>query len=298
MNGRVGGTAGEPTDRDAPGKPQPGLHVVATPIGNLEDLSPRAQRVLAGADLVLCEDTRVTGGLLHRLGLKRPMLAYHEHNAARVRPIALDRLSGGAVVALVSDAGTPCIADPGYKLVREAVERGIAVFAVPGPSALLAALAISGLPTDRFFFQGFLPAKAAARDAVLAELAAIPATLVIYEAPHRIAATLAAAAARLGPRDAAVGRELTKRFEEVQRGTLAALAERFAASERIRGELVLVVAPPDSPATVELPTEEVDAQLQAALLAAPPRRAAALVAGRTGQSANELYRRALALRRP
>lgn len=297
MTGPAGDTARDPSDGDAPGKPRPGLHVVATPIGNLEDLSPRARRVLAAADLVLCEDTRVTGGLLHRLGLKRPLLAYHEHNAARVRPVALDRLATGAVVALVSDAGTPCIADPGYKLVRAAVERGIEVVAVPGPSALLAALAISGLPTDRFFFQGFLPARPAARDAVLAELATIPATLVIYEAPHRIAATLGAAAATLGGREAAVGRELTKRFEEMQRGTLEVLAARFAAQARVRGELVVVVAPPDPTAAPPLPTEEIDAQLRAALLTEPPRRAAAAVAARTGQSANALYRRALALRR-
>jgi 16S rRNA (cytidine1402-2'-O)-methyltransferase len=276
-------------------KPAPGLYVVATPIGNLEDITVRALRVLATADLVLCEDTRVTGKLLHHLGTRATaLLPYHEHNAARVRPQVLARLEAGAVVALVSDAGTPLVSDPGYKLVREAAALGIPVVPVPGASAMLAALCAAGLPTDRFLFQGFLPAKPGARRRVLEELAIVPATLVLFESTQRLAAMLAEAAEVLGGRDAAVARELTKLHEEVRRDRLDRLAEHYAAAGAPRGEVVVVIGPPGEAAA---PSDEaVEAALREALQTEKPRAAAARVAAATGLPANELYRRVLAFR--
>lgn len=277
------------------GKPAPGLYVVATPIGNLGDMGRRAARVLAAADLVLCEDTRVTGGLLHRLGLRAERLEpYHEHNAAKVRPRVLGRLREGAVVALVSDAGTPLVSDPGFKLVREAIGQGTAVLPVPGASSVMAALCVAGLPTDRFLFQGFLPAKAGARARALDELAAIPATLVILEAAARLPAFLAEAAARLGPRPAAVARELTKLHEEVRRDALDRLAAHYAEAGPPRGEVVVVIGPPEAAEAAD--PDEVDEALREALSTLRPRAAAARVAALTGLPANELYRRALGLR--
>jgi 16S rRNA (cytidine1402-2'-O)-methyltransferase len=276
-------------------KPAPGLYVVATPIGNLEDITVRALRVLATADLVLCEDTRVTGKLLHHLGTRATaLLPYHEHNAARVRPQVLARLEAGAVVALVSDAGTPLVSDPGYKLVREAAALGIPVVPVPGASAMLAALCAAGLPTDRFLFQGFLPAKPGARRRTLEELAAVPATLVLFESAQRLPAMLAEAAEVLGGRDAAVARELTKLHEEVRRDRLDRLAEHYAAAGAPRGEVVVVIGPPEEAAA---PSDEaVEAALREALQTEKPRAAAARVAAATGLPANELYRRVLAFR--
>ena len=198
----------------------PGLYVVATPIGNLGDVSLRALTTLAAADAILAEDTRVTRRLLDRYDISAPLVAYHEHNAAEVRPRILARLAAGEALALVSDAGTPLVSDPGYKLVVDAAAAGVAVFALPGPCAAIAALTTAALPTDRFFFEGFLPAKAAARRERIAALAAIPATLVIYESPGRLAESLADLAAGLGPRPAAVARELTKLHEETRRATL------------------------------------------------------------------------------
>jgi 16S rRNA (cytidine1402-2'-O)-methyltransferase len=296
-------TGGDEASPPPPGrKPQPGvqpgLHVVATPIGNLEDLTRRAERVLATADLVLCEDTRVTGNLLHRLGLHRPLMAYHEHNAARVRPLVLERLRAGEVVALVSDAGTPLVSDPGFKLVREAALAGFAVVPVPGPSAVLAALAAAALPTDRFLFAGFLPAKPGARARALDELGRVRATLVLFESAQRLPALLAEAAERLGPRPAAVARELTKLYEEVRRDRLDALAAHYAAAGPPRGEVVVVIGPADDASTPELDDEAVEAALREALATQKPRAAAAAVAEATGLPANELYRRALALREP
>lgn len=267
---------------------------MATPIGNLADLTRRAERVLAEADAVACEDKRVTGRLLRHLGLRRPLLLYHEHNAEAARPALLARLRSGQSVALVSDAGTPAVSDPGFKLVREAVAAGVPVHAIPGPSAVLAALVSSGLPTDRFLFQGFLPSRAVARRKLLAELGAVRATLVLFEAPPRLAASLADAAAVLGPRPAAVARELTKLHEEVQRGTLPELAARYATAGPPRGEVVVVIGPPGEPAVLE-DDAAVDELLRKALRGAKPRAAAAEVAAATGRSANELYRRALAL---
>jgi len=218
------------------------LFIVATPIGNLEDLAPRALRVLREVALIACEDTRHTRGLLSRFGIKTKTISYHEHNE-RERAAELCRLlEAGNNVAVVSDAGTPLISDPGFRIVNAAIQRGISVVPIPGPTAFVAALIASGLPSDRFFFGGFLPARSSARRAMLDELRAIPATLVFYEAPHRIAATLKDALNTLGDRTAAVARELTKLHEEIARGTLSELAQRFSASARARGEMVLIIS--------------------------------------------------------
>ena len=205
----------------------PGLHVVATPIGNLGDITFRALGTLAAAKAVLAEDTRVSRRLLAHYGITTPMIAYHEHNAAEMRPKILARLAAGEALALISDAGTPLVSDPGYKLVEAAIEEGFHVTSLPGPSAVLAALVVSGLPTDRFFFEGFLPPKSSARQERLSALAAIPGTLVFFESPRRVAAMLADAAAILGNRSAAVARELTKFYETVRRGTLNSLSDAY-----------------------------------------------------------------------
>lgn len=285
---------GQPSGASGGSKLAPGLHLIATPIGNLGDLAPRALAVLRAADLVLCEDTRVTVKLLRHHEVERPLLAYHEHNAARMRPQILARLRAGAAVALASDAGTPLISDPGYKLVRAAIAAGAEVYAVPGPSAALAALVVSGLPTDRFMVAGFLPERGAARRRALDELAAVPATLVLFEAARRLPATLAELAAVWGPRPAAVARELTKRFEEVRRGGLDELAAHYAQTGAPRGETVIVIGPPERRA--EQPSaEQLDALLVEALESHSPAAAATAVATATGQPRRELYRRALAL---
>lgn len=287
----------DPSDRTetpAHRKLAAGLYLVATPIGNLEDITRRAERVLATADHLVCEDRRVTSRLLQHLGLRRPLALYHEHNAAAARPELLGRLQAGQSVALVSDAGTPAVSDPGYKLVRDAVAQGAAVYPIPGPSATLAALVASGLPTDRFLFQGFLPPRSAGRQRVLEELAAVPATLILFESAQRLAEMLADAAAVLGPRPASVARELTKLHEEHRRGSLADLAAAYAASGPPRGEVVVVIGPPDL-AAGGLDDAAVDALLREALRSDKPRVAAAAVAAATGRTANELYRRALSL---
>jgi 16S rRNA (cytidine1402-2'-O)-methyltransferase len=225
--------------------------LVATPIGNLDDLSPRAARAIAEADVVAAEDTRRTRVLLDRIGVRVPMTAYHEHNEDVRTAELLERAAAGQTVVVVTDAGTPAVADPGFRMVREAVRRGVPVEAVPGPTALVQALVLSGLPTDRFAFEGFLPRKAGARARRLAELADDPRTLVFYVAPHRAADDLAAMADAFGPeRQAALGRELTKLHEEFWRGTLADLAERAAGG--VRGEATVVVAgAPEAPRTTD-----------------------------------------------
>ncbi len=270
-----------------------GLHIVATPIGNLGDITLRALAALAGADLIACEDTRVTRKLLDRYGIRTPLTPYHDHNAADARPKLLRRIGDGAAIALVSDAGTPLVSDPGYKLVRAAQDAGYGVTAVPGPSAVLTALPVAGLPTDQFFFAGFLPPKQAARRARIAELARIPATLVLFETGPRLAATLADLAAGLGQkRAAALCRELTKLHEEVRRGDLTTLAESYAAEEP-RGEIVLVVGPPT---VAERPSaEETDALLRNALSRISLKAAVAEVAAATGLPRRQIYQRALAL---
>jgi 16S rRNA (cytidine1402-2'-O)-methyltransferase len=270
-----------------------GLHLVATPIGNLRDITVRALEVLAAADLIACEDTRVTRKLLDRYGIAAPLTPYHDHNAAEARPKLLARLADGAAIALVSDAGTPLVSDPGYKLVRAAREQGAAVTALPGASAVLAALAVSALPTDRFFFEGFLPPKEVARRARIAELKHIPASLVLFETGGRLAAALADLAAGLGARDAAICRELTKLHEEVRHGDLASLAQELAAEPEPRGEIVIVVAPPVPPG--ELGAIDLDALLRQALDRLSVKDAVAEIAAITGQPRRDVYRRALAL---
>jgi 16S rRNA (cytidine1402-2'-O)-methyltransferase len=274
------------------------LYMVATPIGNMRDITLRALETLAAADLIACEDTRVTRKLLARYGIATPLTPYHEHNAAVARPKLLSRLASGETVALVSDAGTPLISDPGYKLVRAAHQAGVAVTAVPGASAALAALVSAGLPTDRFFFEGFLPVKDGQRRGRIAELALVPATLVLYETGPRLARTLAALAEGLGAREAAVCRELTKLHEELRRGDLAALARAYDQGEdsraEIRGEIVIVVAPPADNAANASPVS-VDALLRRALERGSVKDAASEVAAATGRPRREIYQRALAL---
>ncbi|MDM7945751.1 MAG: 16S rRNA (cytidine(1402)-2'-O)-methyltransferase [Oceanibaculum nanhaiense] len=287
-------------DRPKPGdrKPvtalTPALYIVATPIGNLGDLTMRARDILAAADMVACEDTRITGKLLTAFGLKRPLIAYNDHNADKVRPTLLDALRQGKAVALVSDAGTPLVSDPGYKLVRDVAAAGLAVTAAPGPSALLTALVLAGLPTDRFLFAGFLPPKSGARRTALGELAAVPATLVFYESGPRLAASLADMAAVLGDRPAAVARELTKLFEEVRRDPLSALAAHYAEAGPPKGEIVVVVG---APAAQAASADTLDAALRRALADNSTRDAAALVAGETGLPRKQVYARALELAR-
>lgn len=271
----------------------PGLHVVATPIGRLADVTLRALETLAAADLVACEDTRVTRVLLDRYAIRTPSISYNDHNAAERRPRLLAALAEGKAVALVSDAGTPLVSDPGYKLVAEAIAAGHRVIPVPGPSAMLAALVASGLPSDAFLFAGFLPTRTEARRRRLEDLARVPASLVLYESPHRIADCLADAVAVLGPdRAGAVARELTKTFEETVRGSLGELAAVFAA-RAVKGEIVVVIGPPAEEAASEA---DVDAMLRAALARQAPGRAVAEVARLTGADRKALYERALALK--
>lgn len=272
----------------------PGLYIVATPIGHLSDISLRALETLAAADLIACEDTRVTGKLLGRYAITRPLLPYHEHNAAVMRPRLLAELQAGRAVALVSDAGTPLISDPGYRLVREAQAAGQTVTAIPGASAALAALVLAGLPTDRFFFEGFLPPREAARRARIAELAAIPATLILFETGPRLPAALADLAAGLGVREAAVCRELTKLHEEVRRDTLPALADDYAQGAETRGEFVIVIAPPqEQPGLVG--EDQIDDMLRSALASASLKDAVEAVTAASGQPRRLVYQRALAL---
>lgn len=277
-----------------PAKLAAGLYVVATPIGNLTDVSLRALSVLASADLVLCEDTRITNRLLDRYGLGVSLLAYHDHNAAAVRPKVLARLKEGESVALVSDAGTPLLSDPGYKLVREVTEAGHKVFPIPGPSAALAALVTAGLPTDRFFFEGFLPPKSGQRGNRLAEIVSIPATLIFYETGPRLAECLADLSAVLGSRDGAVCRELTKTYEEVRRGSLAELAAHYKDAAEPKGEIVIVVGPPD-PDAKQISEEDIDKMLKDALKKFSVKDASSLIAAETGLSKKEIYKRALTL---
>jgi 16S rRNA (cytidine1402-2'-O)-methyltransferase len=272
----------------------PGLHLVATPIGNLRDITLRALEVLAAADLIACEDTRVTRKLTDHYGITTPLTPYHDHNAAAVRPQLIARIAAGAALALASDAGTPLVSDPGYKLVRDARQQGLPVTVLPGPSAVLAALSVSGLPTDRFFFEGFLPAKQGQRRSRIAELKRIPATLILFESGPRLAAALGELAAGFGPREAAICRELTKLHEEVRRGDLATLAREAAHSPEPRGEIVLVIAPPDPQASM-VEGEELDDLLRQALERESVKAAVAEVAAVTGLPRRAVYQRALAL---
>ncbi|KKB13623.1 methyltransferase [Devosia geojensis] len=272
----------------------PGLHVVATPIGNLKDITIRALETLAAADLVLCEDTRTSARLLDHYGIKARRQALHEHNErARIGEI-LGRIRAGEAIALISDAGTPLLSDPGFPLLRAIAEENLPVFAIPGPSALLSALVVAGLPTDAFSFHGFLPAKAGARANALAPLADSRETLVFYESPRRLAATLAAMAQAFGPdRPAAVALELTKRFERVHRGILAELASSFAEGET-KGEAVILVGGASEPAAPS--QEDWQAALSEALGEKPLRAAVDDVSARYGLKRKQVYDAALALK--
>lgn len=269
----------------------PGLYIVATPIGNLGDITLRAVETLRGVAAVACEDTRVTGKLLNHLGFKKRMIRYNDHagEADRERLLAL---MAEQPVALVSDAGTPLISDPGFRLVRAARERGIALTSLPGPSAALVALTLSGLPSDRFLFAGFLSSKAAARRSTLAELSTVPATLVFYETAPRLDDALAAIAEALPGREVAVARELTKKFEECRTGSPEQLRAHYA-EHPPKGEIVLMIAPPVEREPAEA---DVDAMLRAALESEKPSQAAAQVAKATGLDRKALYARALELK--
>ncbi len=271
-------------------KLSPGLYVTATPIGNLGDITERARTILAAADLVVCEDTRVTGRLLKHLGIATKLWAYHDHNAAEVRPKIVERIAAGDVLALVSDAGTPLISDPGYKLIRELRAAGLPVFAVPGASALTAALSVAGLPTDRVLFAGFLPAKQGPRRALLEEFKDLRATLVFFVRGSRLADALDDLAAVLGERDASVCRELTKLYEEVRHGTFAEL--RAAESAETRGEFVLLVGPPAAQAMDDAALDDL---LRDALKTDSPSQAATRIARETGLAKRKVYARALEL---
>lgn len=273
-------------------KLEPGLYIVATPIGNLSDLSARAAATLAGADLLAVEDSRVTAKLLRHLGVRRPMTPYHDHNADAVRPGLIARM-GQEAVALVSDAGTPLISDPGFKLVRDARAAGIAVTTIPGPCALIAALTLAGLPTDRFAFLGFLPPKAKARAEVIAEAGAFRGTLLFYESGPRLGAALAALRDGLGDREGAVAREISKAFEETVTGSLSQLAVHYADAPP-KGEIVIVVGPPGEAAPAG--EVEIDAALRAAMVTLSPSRAAADVAARLGVPRRLVYERAQQLK--
>jgi 16S rRNA (cytidine1402-2'-O)-methyltransferase len=272
---------------------EPGLHLIATPIGNLGDITLRALWALRGVDRILCEDTRVTGRLLARFGIATPLDAYHDHNADRVRPLALAALRRGERLALVSDAGTPLVSDPGFKLVRAALDEGLPVTAEPGPSAAIDALILSGLPSDAFLFAGFLPPRAAARRKALGVWRDVPATLIFYEGQSRLAAALTDMYDVLGDRPAAIGRELTKRHEEVRRGSLIALALHYR-GEPPRGEVVIVVGPPEPEAPAPA---DIDKLLDAKLARLSLRDAVAELATETGIARRTLYERALTLRR-
>jgi 16S rRNA (cytidine1402-2'-O)-methyltransferase len=276
-------------------KAVPGLHLVSTPIGNLGDITLRALETLAGVDIVACEDTRITRRLTERYGISALLKPYHEHNAALARPKILQRLARGASIALVSDAGTPLISDPGFKLVREVCAAGHQVIALPGPSSVLAALAVAALPTDRFFFEGFLPAKETARRARLTELARIDATLVMFESGNRVADSLRDLADIMGARDAAICRELTKLHEEVRRAPLPELAKSAGALET-RGEFVLVIGPPAASAGI-MGQDDLDELLRSALKRDSVKDAVAQAVEVSGRPRREIYARALELAR-
>nr|WP_281168708.1 16S rRNA (cytidine(1402)-2'-O)-methyltransferase [Kiloniella laminariae] len=270
------------------------LYLVATPIGNLGDMTDRAKKILAAADLIACEDTRVTKKLAQAFGFTAPLIAYHEHNAEKVRPKLIEKVKNGGVVALVSDAGTPLISDPGYKLAASAIDEGIDLISIPGASAPLTALLLSGLPSDRFFFNGFLPSKTGARCKNLKELESIPSTLIFFESANRLASSLTDMATVLGNRPAAVARELTKKFEEVRRGSLQDLAAHYTEAGGPKGEIVVVVGPPGK-AAAAITDASLDEQISDALLQNSLRDAAEIVATATGLPKKKIYQRALDL---
>jgi 16S rRNA (cytidine1402-2'-O)-methyltransferase len=265
----------------------PGLHLVATPLGNLADVSLRCLSVLAAADVVLCEDTRVTTRLMQRYSIETGLKPYHDHNAASVRPAILQRLKGGAAIALVSDAGMPMVNDPGYKLVRDCVVEAIAVDVIPGPTSPVTALALSGLPSDRFMFAGFLPAKVNARLRTLRELSAIPATILLFESAGRIDASLQDIGEVLGGRPVAVAREMTKLHQEVLRGTAKQIIEQLAIRAPLKGEITIVIGPPD--AALEVSEDQIPERLANLLREHPVSKAASILARETGKPKAEIY---------
>lgn len=275
-------------------KLRPGLHIVATPIGNLRDISLRALDTLEGADLIACEDTRVTGKLLAAYGIRKPTISYHDHNADRVRPKIMEALDQGKIVVFVSDAGTPLVSDPGYKLVRDAVANGHAVTPVPGASAPLAALMCAGLPSDRFAFLGFVPVKQGERRRFLEDATACGMTAILFETGKRLSATLTALAEGWPNRETVVARELTKLYEEFTRGTAASLARHYADAPPPKGEIVLLLGPP-AEGEGEAAPEDIDAMLRTALETHSVKDAARTVATATGKSRKELYERAVAI---
>jgi 16S rRNA (cytidine1402-2'-O)-methyltransferase len=274
-------------------KARPGLYLVATPIGNLGDITLRALETLAGIDLIACEDTRITRRLTERYAIAAELMPYHEHNAEAARPKILQRLAEGAAIALVSDAGTPLISDPGYKLVRQACAAGHAVTALPGPSSVLAALSVAALPTDRFFFEGFLPSKQQARRNRLTELARVDATLVLFESGSRVQDSLADLATIMGSRETAICRELTKLHEDIIRGSLGELAAD-AANLETRGEFVLVIGPPPRNADV-MTSDDLDQLLRDQLRTQSVKDAVMNAVELSGRPRREVYARALAL---
>lgn len=281
-------------DSNISNSPLPGLYIVATPIGNLGDISPRAAATLSSADVIAAEDTRVTAKLLAHLGLRVPMTPYHDHSDERTRAALVARMAA-EVVVLVSDAGTPLISDPGYKLVRDARAAGRHVTTLPGPCAAIAAITLSGLPSDRFLFAGFLPNKAKARADTIAEFARLRATLVFYESGPRLSAALSALAEGLGNREAAVAREISKLYEQCVTGSLTELAARYADAPP-KGEIVIIVGPPGEGAAEEADDATVDAALRAAMADRPVAQAAKAVAKQYGLDRHQIYARALALK--
>ncbi len=273
-----------------------GLYFVATPIGNMRDITLRALDVLSSVDVVACEDTRHTGKLMSAHGIKAKLISYHDHNAARVRPQLIDRLQCGETIAVVSDAGTPLISDPGYRLLIEAIAADISVTTLPGASSVLAGLTLAGLPTDRFLFLGFAPTRANARRRYLEPFADVDATIVLLESPKRLAKCLADVLAIFGDREAAIARELTKLHEEVIRDRLRALLDRYEDAPSPRGEIVLVIGPPD-PETAKPPDpDEIDSLLRDGLADEKPSALATRLAGELGVPRRQLYQRAVALR--
>jgi len=285
----------EPNEAGVQSKPTPGLYLVATPIGNLRDITLRALDLLRGADVIACEDTRVTRKLLQAYGITTPMLSYHEHNAQAMRPKLMKRLESGEVVALVSDAGTPLISDPGFKLVEAAVVLGVAITSLPGASSVITALTLSALPTDRFFFAGFLPAKSAARRKALAGFKEVPGTLVFFESAPRLQAMLADASTTLGAeRPASVARELTKKFEELRRGPLCDLAAHYRSAGAPKGEVVVLIGQ-GADQEASLTPEELDESLKSALAQHSLRDAVDAVVALSGLPRKQVYARALAV---
>jgi 16S rRNA (cytidine1402-2'-O)-methyltransferase len=268
-----------------------GLYIVSTPIGNLSDITLRALDILKLVDLIVCEDTRVSGVLLSHYGIKKPLLSYNDHNADERRPEIFAAINAGKRIALISDAGTPLVSDPGYKLVREALEKNIYVTAIPGASSVMTALCLSGLPSDSFYFGGFLPAKTEALKKYIASLATIPATLIFFESARRLEESLAALRDGLSDRQAAIVREITKLYEESRRGKLSELLKNIQENGAPKGEIVIVVAPPQETEMAE--NQNVEAQLALLLKSHSVKEAAAIIAEQTGRSRKEIYGLAL-----